>query len=164
MTSTAPEAAVTAVADISGQPCESSRVDRFLRPADRRVPASHDLLGNGVAGLQRGLGRRLPIYPIKGCSVTFSTQGWNRAPRIPLLDDGRTIGIVPLGDRLCVAGTAEFTGNDLALNARRGAKQIDSLLELFPGLPESECGLDFLNRPLQGYAVYTPIERPSRSA
>ena len=31
------------VADIPGQPCEGSRVDRFLRPADRHVPASHGL-------------------------------------------------------------------------------------------------------------------------
>lgn len=97
-------------------------------------------LGNGVAGLQRGLGWRLPIYPVKGYSVTFSTQGWNRAPRIPLLDDGRKIGIVPLGNRLRVAGTAEFTGHDLALNARRGAKLVDNLLELFPGLPDPEAG------------------------
>lgn len=92
-------------------------------------------LGHGTAGLLKPLGIDLPIYPVKGYSVTLSTRGWNGAPKVPLLDDGRKIGIVPMGDRLRVAGTAEFTGPDARLNPRRGRNLMNSLSELFPGFP-----------------------------
>lgn len=99
--------------------------------ADRYLAA----LGNGNAPLLRRLGVRLPIYPVKGYSATLSTAGWNAAPRVPMVDDGRKIGIVPLGDRLRVAGTAEFAGHDTELKQRRGANLIDNMLELFPDCP-----------------------------
>ena len=63
------------------------------------------------------------------------------SPIVSRPNDRRTTsGPVPLGNRLRVAGTAEFTGHDLALNARRGAKLIESLLELFPDLPDLAAG------------------------
>ena len=102
--------------------------------ADRYLVA----LGNGSAPLLRSLGIRLPIYPVKGYSATLTTEGWNNAPRVPMVDDGRKIGIVPLGDRLRVAGTAEFAGYDTALNPRRGASLIENMRELFPDCPNQE--------------------------
>jgi D-amino-acid dehydrogenase len=105
-----------------------------------RFTADHYVLavGNGLPGFKRALA--LPIYPVKGYSVTFSTAGWNGAPKVPMIDDARKIGIVPIGDRLRVAGTIEFTGDDPSLNARRGAKLVENLSALYPDLPARSTG------------------------
>ena len=95
-------------------------------------------LGNGSAPLLRKLGIKLPIYPVKGYSVTFSTNGWNGAPVVPTVDDGRKMGVVRLGDRIRVAGTAEFTGYDAALNPERGANLINNFMQLFPDFPNRD--------------------------
>ena len=118
-----------------------------------RLDADHYLLalGSHAAALLRPLAIRLPIYPVKGYSVTLSTAGWNGAPRVPIVDDGRKMGIVRLGDRLRLAGTAEFTGYDGAVNARRCANLTDSLAELFPGAPNLETA-----QPWAGLRPMTP--------
>ena len=120
---------------------DSGRISAVATDAGRFVADHYVLaLGTGMRRFRRDLGLRLPIYPVKGYSVTFSTTGWNSAPKVPMIDDGRKIGIVPIGDRLRVAGTAEFTGYDLSLNARRGANLIESLSELYPGLSDRSVG------------------------
>ncbi len=95
-------------------------------------------LGSASTPLLRRLGLRLPVYPVKGYSATLPIAGWNGAPRVPLVDDGRKMAVARLGDRLRLAGTAEFNGYNLDLNPRRGAKLVESMLELFPGCPEPE--------------------------
>lgn len=92
-------------------------------------------LGTGSVPLLRQLGIKLPIYPVKGYSVTFSTDGWNGAPIVPTVDDGRKMAAVRLGNRIRVAGTAEFTGDDAALNPERGANLINNFMKLFPDFP-----------------------------
>jgi D-amino-acid dehydrogenase len=59
--------------------------------------------------------------------------GWNGAPSVPIVDDGRKMAITRMGDRLRLAGTAEFNGYNLDLNPRRGQLLLDSLTQLFPG-------------------------------
>ncbi len=97
-------------------------------------------LGNGSPGLLRPLGIRLPIYPVKGYSVTYSVEGWNGAPLVPLIDDGRKMGIVRLGERIRAVGTAEFNGHDQSLNPRRIANLKTAFLELFPDFPDPDGG------------------------
>ena len=46
-------------------------------------------------------------------SAQAAAVGWNDAPKLPMTDDTRKIGIVPIGDRPRVAGTAEFAGHGL---------------------------------------------------
>jgi D-amino-acid dehydrogenase len=58
------------------------------------------------------LGIRVPIYPVKGLSITFSRGTWNSAPRMPVIDDSRLFGLVPIGDRMRISGSAEITGYD----------------------------------------------------
>ncbi|MFO1351572.1 MAG: D-amino acid dehydrogenase [Gammaproteobacteria bacterium] len=100
-----------------------------------RLSARAYVLALGVMSpmLARPLGIQLPIYPVKGYSATVSVQGWNGAPTVPVVDDGRKMAITRLGDRLRLAGTAEFNGYDTTANPRRGAMLIHSLNELFPG-------------------------------
>ncbi|HET7307579.1 MAG TPA: D-amino acid dehydrogenase [Gammaproteobacteria bacterium] len=77
-------------------------------------------------------GLRLPIYPAKGYSVTVPFDGWEGAPTIPLVDFGRKLVLTPLGDRLRIAGTAEFAGYDTSLNPVRGGGILQQALDILP--------------------------------
>ena len=105
--------------------------DQGRLEADRYLVA----LGCAGSGLLRPLGLELPVYPVKGYSVTLELDGWNGAPRVPLVDSGRKLAIVRLGDRLRLAGTAELTGYDTTLNPARGANLLESLGTLLPAAP-----------------------------
>jgi D-amino-acid dehydrogenase len=92
-------------------------------------------LGSDSLRIARGLGLRLPIYPVKGYSATVSVAGWNGAPTASLVDEKRKMGFSRLGDRLRMAGTAEFAGFDRRLNDARGGMLISALREMFPSFP-----------------------------
>ncbi|MBW7901362.1 MAG: D-amino acid dehydrogenase [Rhodocyclaceae bacterium] len=92
------------------------------------------------------LGVRLPIYPAKGYSATLTLSEDSVAPTVSLTDDGHKIVFSRLGERLRIAGTAEFNGYDLNLNPVRCAALVRRAAELFPqfaaaGEPEYWCGL-----------------------
>lgn len=69
--------------------------------------------------LGKKLGLDIPVRPAKGYSISVPMDGWNRGPRMPIVDDGFHAAITPLGNVLRVAGTAELTGFDDALTAER---------------------------------------------
>ena len=91
-------------------------------------------LGWSSPALGRPLGLRLPIAPVKGYSITLPIDGWNASPKIPVLDDALKIAVTPLGTRLRLAGSAEFTGPDLKLNRQRSDYVWQTALELYPAL------------------------------
>jgi D-amino-acid dehydrogenase len=62
--------------------------------------------------LARRLGLALPIYPIKGYSLTISVTDPAVAPKLPLIDEHNLVALTPMGDRLRVTATAEFAGYD----------------------------------------------------
>ncbi len=102
--------------------------------------------GSWTPHLLAPLGVSLPIYPAKGYSATLRLSAASVAPSVSLTDDGYKIVISRLGDRLRIAGTAEFNGYDTALNAVRCAALTRRARELFPALaplgePEYWCGL-----------------------
>jgi len=97
-------------------------------------------LGNASARLLQPLGIHLPIYPVKGYSVTFPVDGWNAAPVVPFVDDGRKMGIVRIGDNVRVGGTAEFTGHDKTLNPKRVVNLENFFFTLFPDYPDRAAG------------------------
>src|SRR6185295_2246497 len=53
-------------------------------------------LGSFAAPLLKRLGIRVPIYPVKGLSITFPRSSWNSAPTMPVIDDSRLFGLIPL--------------------------------------------------------------------
>jgi D-amino-acid dehydrogenase len=112
--------------------------------------------GAESARLGGSLGLRLPVYPAKGYSLTVAHRGWNRAPRRPIVDDGRKAALTPLGDRIRVAGTVEFDGWRLDLNATRGRVIEDALHDVLPELPR-ETGPPRL---WAGLRPLTPDGRP----
>lgn len=93
-----------------------------------RVQAQRVVLaaGNGSVPLARSVGLRVPIRPAKGYSVTIPRQPNVEWPRMPIIDDKMHAALVPIGDRLRLVGTAEFTGHDKRIRQSR----VDNLFRL----------------------------------
>ncbi len=90
-------------------------------------------LGSYSSLLLKPLGLGLPVYPAKGYSVTLTVIDESRAPMVSLIDDEFKMVYSRLGDRLRVAGTAEFTGYDDSITEIRGRFILEKALGLFPG-------------------------------
>jgi D-amino-acid dehydrogenase len=69
--------------------------------------------------LLRPLGVRVPVRPVKGYSVTYEVPRDQPVLGVPVVDDALHAVVVPLEGAVRVAGTAEFTGFDLAANSAR---------------------------------------------
>jgi D-amino-acid dehydrogenase len=84
------------------------------------------------------LGIDLPIYPAKGYSVTMPVKDPTYAHQVSLTDDEFKLVFSRLGDRLRIAGTAEFNGYDRDLNRVRCEAIVRRTEELFPGAGDAE--------------------------
>ena len=119
---------------VRGLDVENGRVrgvltDRERMTADAVVVA----LGSFSPLLLRPLGIRLPVYPVKGYSLTIPITDPSRAPESTVMDETYKIAITRLGDRIRVGGMAEISGytNDLGHARRRTLDH--SVTDLFPG-------------------------------
>lgn len=85
------------------------------------------------------LGVRVPVYPLKGYSITLPLRPEDAAaaPTVSLTDEDFKIVLSRLGDRLRAAGTAELAGFDTSISAVRCAAIERRVRELFPGLARS---------------------------
>ena len=72
-------------------------------------------LGPYAPILLRTVGIRLPIYPIKGYSITLPVTDDAAAPQSTLMDETHKVAITRLGDRIRVAGQAEIIGYNAKL-------------------------------------------------
>ncbi len=108
-------------------------IEESLR-ADAYVVA----LGSYSPLLLAPIGVSIPVYPVKGYSVTLPLEPGDEAPRTSLTDHARKIVISRLGDRLRVAGTAELNGYDTEMNEPRCGALVERCFEWFPkaGRPE----------------------------
>jgi D-amino-acid dehydrogenase len=88
--------------------------------------------GSYSARLGRLLKLRIPVVPAKGYSITIENAGV--LPDRPIVDDSLHAAVVPLGGRLRVAGTAEFTGFDTHPTEARIANLIRLLGQVLPQL------------------------------
>ena len=83
----------------------------------------------------RELGDRLPIYPVKGYSVSINIKGQEEyAPKVSLLDDEAKIVTSTLGSVLRVAGTAEFHGQNRDIRIDRITPLMNWVRKHFPKL------------------------------
>lgn len=119
-----------------------NEVGSELLTADAYVVA----LGSYSPLLLRPLGIGLPVYPAKGYSATLRLPEGALAPTVSLTDDEYKLVFSRLGNRLRVAGTAEFNGYNLELNPVRCQMLMQRTRQLFPNLaidgePEFWCGL-----------------------
>jgi D-amino-acid dehydrogenase len=91
-------------------------------------------LGPQSAALARSLGLALPIYPLKGYSITLPVSDdatW--APRVSVTDSQRKTVFARLGQRLRVAGMVEIVGDDLSVARERIDTLLASTRAVFPG-------------------------------
>jgi D-amino-acid dehydrogenase len=88
----------------------------------------------GVFGpkLARQLGVRLPIYPIKGYSMTLPIDGRNNPPSIGGVDEDNLTAYSRFGDRMRVTATAEFAGYDKSHKPADFAHMTAAIRDLFP--------------------------------
>jgi D-amino-acid dehydrogenase len=119
---------------IDGLDIESGRVrgvvsDRGTIRSDAVVVA----LGSYSPLLLKKIGIKLPVYPVKGYSLTIPITDPSRAPESTVMDETYKIAITRLGDCIRVGGMAEISGynNDLVQARRRTLEY--SVMDLFPG-------------------------------
>jgi D-amino-acid dehydrogenase len=90
--------------------------DDVVRIMTDRGPVSGDAyvlaLGSHSPLLARRIGIRLPIYPIKGYSLTIPIGNHLQPPTLASVDEQNLVAISRFGDRLRVTATAEFAGYD----------------------------------------------------
>lgn len=89
-------------------------------------------LGSYTEVMLKPLGVDPHIFPTKGYSVTVPTEGRNGAPTTSITDHDNRIVFSRLGDRMRVAGTAEFAGYDTHLNEARARVILDLARKQFP--------------------------------
>jgi D-amino-acid dehydrogenase len=101
-----------------------------------RLTADNYVLSLGADSpiIARTAGIRLPIYPIKGYSITVPSAPWDDAPAIPVLDEERKFGLTPFGERLRLTGFAEAAGYDTTPREDRFQAFVAAFLSLFPDL------------------------------
>jgi D-amino-acid dehydrogenase len=113
--------------DITGDQITSVRTSRGVMKADRYVLAlgsySRFLLGEQF---------KVPVYPLKGYSITVPITNAAKAPVSTILDETYKIAITRFDDRIRVGGMAEIAGYSKALNPRRRETLEMVVTDLFP--------------------------------
>ncbi len=120
-----------------------TRIDGFERSGDRISAVVTDqgrmqadvyimALGSFSTPMARSLGIRLPIYPVKGYSITVPIADEAKAPVSTVMDESYKVAITRLGHRIRIGGTAELSGYNDRLHAARRATLELSARGLFP--------------------------------
>ncbi|MBE0625732.1 MAG: D-amino acid dehydrogenase [Burkholderiales bacterium] len=119
---------------IEGLEAEGGRIARVRLDRGGTVAADAYLvaLGSYSPLLLRPLGIALPVYPLKGYSITLPLAPEDVAPQISVSDGAHKLVMSRLGKRLRVAGTAELAGYDTAINEVRCQAIVRRTFELFP--------------------------------
>lgn len=93
-------------------------------------------MGTGSRRLAASLGLRVPVYPLKGYSITLDIpedeDGMARVPSVNVTDAGKKIVFARIGQRLRVAGMAELVGEDRRISKTRIAALVSATHEVFP--------------------------------
>ncbi|WP_316195171.1 MULTISPECIES: D-amino acid dehydrogenase [unclassified Bradyrhizobium] len=112
-------------------------------------------LGSGSPALAASVGIRLPIYPLKGYSLTVPIQNPQAAPRISVTDSARKVVYARLGERLRIAGMADLVGWDDAIDPSRLSLLVREARHAFPAIS------DYLQiEPWSGLRPATPTGLP----
>ncbi|MCI2261578.1 D-amino acid dehydrogenase [Xanthomonas indica] len=113
---------------VDGDRIDGVRIGGRLERADRYVVA----LGSYSPGLLAPLGIRLPVYPLKGYSLTLPIRDAALAPTSTILDESYKVAITRFDARIRVGGMAELAGFDLSRPARRRATLEKVVNDLYP--------------------------------
>ncbi len=117
------------------------QTDKGLVTADAYVMA----MGPHSAGFMKPLGVKLPIYPMKGFSVTVPATAM--CPDVSITDTHTKTVYCRLGERLRIAGFAEFSGMSTQIKQKRIDRMLNNARKFLPEagdydtVLESWCGL-----------------------
>lgn len=89
-------------------------------------------LGSWSPRMLKPIGVSVPVYPVKGYSITVPIIDAAGAPESTVMDESYKVAITRLGDRIRVGGTAEISGYSSSLDAARRATLDHSLTDMFP--------------------------------
>ncbi len=119
--------------DIVGLIAEGDRVTA-VRTSRGHMPAGNIIvaLGSYAPGVVRTIGYHLPIYPVKGYSVTFPLDSHHQAPSIAGIDEHQFMAWARFGNRLRFTATAEFAGYDTSWKEADFARLISAAKAVFP--------------------------------
>jgi D-amino-acid dehydrogenase len=110
--------------------------DRIERVVSDRGELSADLYllacGSYSPLLARTVGEEVPVYPIKGYSLTVPVDGANNPPTIGGVDEDNLCAYVRLGDRVRSTAVAEFAGYDTSHRPEDFQSMLRALADLFP--------------------------------
>lgn len=113
---------------------DRDRVTGVVLEDENRLTADGYVLALGSYSpiLARQVGISLPIYPVKGYSLTFGVKNDAAAPQSTIMDETYKVAVTRLGGRVRVGGTAELNGYNKALRASRRATLQHVVGDLFP--------------------------------
>ncbi len=114
---------------VEGGRISGVETDKGVVTADSYVVS----LGSYSPIMLKPVGISLPIYPVKGYSITVPVTDEARAPVSTVMDETFKVAITRLGDRIRVGGTAELGGWSTRLREARRGTLVHSLTDLFPG-------------------------------
>ena len=89
-------------------------------------------MGSFSPFLVRPLGLDLPVYPVKGYSLTLPIADEAAAPVSTVMDETFKVAITRFQDRIRVGGTAELAGFSTTLRPPRRATLARSVTDMFP--------------------------------
>ncbi len=111
-----------------GQRISGVRTAKGMLTADRYVLA----LGSFSTRMLAPLDIDIPVYPVKGFSITVPISNAAKAPESTIMDETHKVAITRLGDRIRVGGTAQLSGFDLRLDPGRRKTLEFVVSDLFP--------------------------------
>ncbi|RYZ03461.1 MAG: D-amino acid dehydrogenase, partial [Comamonadaceae bacterium] len=112
----------------AGQQIEGVITDAGTLKADAYLVA----LGSYSPLLLEPIGIRIPVYPVKGYSITVPITDATGAPESTVMDETHKVAVTRLGDRIRVGGTAELAGYTLKLHEARRDTLEHVVSDLFP--------------------------------
>jgi D-amino-acid dehydrogenase len=124
---------------ITGFETTADRVEKVVADTGT-IAADHVVLALGSYSsiIGRKLGLRLPVYPIKGYSVTLPIVGSNGAPEVGGVDENNLVAWCKMGSRFRLTATAEFSGYNTNHKPSDFAGMIRTARDLFPQAADYE--------------------------
>jgi D-amino-acid dehydrogenase len=122
-----------------------------------QLQADQFVLAAGIQsrGLAATAGIRLPLYPLKGYSLTAPIRPLDRAPDISVTDFERKVLYARIGQQLRIAAMVDMVGEDTAIDPRRVAGLLRLAREAMPAAADYEQAI-----PWAGLRPATPNSAP----
>jgi D-amino-acid dehydrogenase len=117
---------------IEGVDVAGDRIERMITDREEVRADSYVLSLGSYSPLLRGLAERVPVYPVKGYSLTLPVDGANNPPTVGGIDEDNLCAYVRIGNRLRATSVAEFAGYDTSHQPSDFDHILRSLRDLLP--------------------------------